>query len=163
MNCPLHDRETAAQLLGYCARKLDTESQAILERHIAVCPECLKFAESQRAVWEALEAWEAEPVSADFDRRLYRRIEEDGTWWDRLVRPLRPLVRHWNVAASAAGVFVLLAAGLLLNQRPAVPEAAKDTAQVEQVQPEQVEHALDAMDMLADFNRQVKASADAKM
>jgi len=31
------------------------------------------------------------------------------------------------------------------------------------VQPEQVEHALDTMDMLADFNRQVKASADAKM
>jgi anti-sigma factor RsiW len=166
MNCPLGTRDNAEQLLDYCARRLDPNTSAILERHIAICPACREFAENQRAAWQALEAWEVEPVSADFDRRLYARIESDVSWWQALLRPLRPVATHWNVAASAAGVFVVLTAGLLLNRPTAVaptPETAQ--AQVETVQPEQVEHVLDAMDMLAEFDSHVKsgASTNAKM
>jgi anti-sigma factor RsiW len=163
MNCPLESRENAEQLLDYCTRNLDAETTAILEQHIAICPACRQFAENQRAVWQALDAWEAEPVSPDFDRRLYRRIEEQVSWWQKLVRPLRPFALHWNVAASTAGVFVVLAAGLLLNRPPAAPPVSTDTAQVETVQPDQVEHALDAMDMLAEFDHHVKSGSNAKM
>jgi anti-sigma factor RsiW len=162
MICPLDDGENAQQLLDYCTRKLDRPTAEILEKHMAICPACREFAAQQRAVWEALDGWEAEPVSADFDRRLYRRIEEQVSWWQRLTRPLRPLASHWNVAASAAGVFVVLAAGLLLNQRPAavVERPNNDTAQVDV---QQVEHALDAMDLLSDFDHRVKAGSNAKM
>ena len=72
MICPLDDGENAQQLLDYCTRKLDRPTAEILEKHMAICPACREFAAQQRAVWEALDGWEAEPVSADFDRRLYR-------------------------------------------------------------------------------------------
>jgi len=166
MNCPLQTRDQAQQLLDYCSRKLDPQATAILEQHIAICPECREFAMQQRAVWDALDSWEAAPVSADFDRKLYARIENDIPWWQSL---LRPLTLHWNVAASAAGVFVLLGAGLLLN-RPTVvapPAPQQSAAQVQpvSVQPEQVEQALDAMDMLAEFDSHVKSdhNGNAKM
>ena len=163
MNCPLQTRENTEQLLSYCSRKLDPQAAAVLERHIASCPECRQFAERQRAVWEALDAWEAPTVSAGFDWRLYQRIESEGSWWQRLTRPFRPLTQHWNVAASTAGVFVVLTAGLLLNHPATAPQVSKDVVQVEPVQPEQVEDALDAMDMLAEFNRDVKDGSNAKM
>jgi anti-sigma factor RsiW len=163
MNCPLESRENTEQLLDYCTRNLDPQSVAALEQHLSICPACRKFAENQRAVSRALDGWEAAPVSADFDARLYRRIEEQVSWWQRLVRPLRPVVLQWNVAASAAGVFVVLAAGLLIDRPPSVPAISKDTASIEAVQPDQVEHALDAMDTLAEFSHNVKDSSDAKM
>src|SRR4051794_11236202 len=102
MNCPLETPETAELLLDYCARKLNPESTAIVERHIAICPACRDFAEGQRAVWSALDSWEAPPVSAGFDRRLYERIENDVPWWDALVRPFRPVIAHRGIAAIAA-------------------------------------------------------------
>ena len=161
MNCPLQTRENAEQLLDYCSRRLDPRTAVALERHIAVCPVCRQFVGNQHAVWEALDAWEAAPVSAEFDRRLYQRIANEQPWWRRIIQPL---TEHWNVAASAAGVCVLLLmAGVLLNHPVTTPEVARDAPQVEQVQPEQVEHALDAMDMLAEFNRDVKDGSNAKM
>jgi anti-sigma factor RsiW len=161
MKCPLENRDNAEQLLDYCSRKLDPQATAILERHIAICPACREFAENQRAVWEALDAWEAKPVSAQFDRRLYARIENEVPWWQAL---LRPLALRWNVAASVAGVFVVLTAGLLLNRPAAVApiqaHVPQPSAPIESVQPEQVEHALDAMDMLAEFDNHVKSGAN---
>ena len=50
MNCPLETRDNAQLLLDYCARKLEPESVAILERHIALCSACREFASRQRAV-----------------------------------------------------------------------------------------------------------------
>jgi anti-sigma factor RsiW len=163
MNCPLESRENTAQLLDYCACNLDTQTAAMLEQHIAICAACRQFAAQQRAVWQALDGFEAAPVSADFNRRLYQRIEQDASWWGRWVRPFGPVTLRWNVAASAAGVFVLLAAGLLVNRPPSAPAISTDTAQVESVQPEQVVRALDAMDMLSEFSHHVKDSSNAKM
>ena len=160
MNCPLETRDNAQQLLDYCSRKLDPQTTAILERHITVCPACREFAVQQKAVWEALDAWDAGPVPVDFDRRLYTRIDNDVPWWHAFFRPL---TLRWNVIASAAGVFVLLGAGLLLNRPTAIaPPAPPEAAQVQPaaVQPEQVERALDAMDMLAEFDSHVKSPAE---
>jgi hypothetical protein len=160
MNCPLQTRDNVQQLLDYCVRKLDPQTAVMVERHIAMCRECHEFVEQQRAVWEALDSWEAAPVSHDFNRRLYARIENDVPWWQML---LRPLTLRWNVAASVAGVFVVLTAGLLLNRPTAIVPPVSEG--LTQVQPEQVEQALDAMDMLAEFDRHVKAgkSPNAKM
>ena len=158
MRCPLETRESAGLLLAYCSRKLDAETAAVLEEHMESCPACREFASAQRSVWETLDAWEAAPVSPDFDRRLYRRIEREVSRWDLLIRPFRPLlVRQGLPIAAAVGVMIM--AGVMLD-RPAVPPSAprQDTAQVqtESLRSDQVEHALDDMDMLRDFSRLVR-------
>jgi hypothetical protein len=159
MNCPLETRENAQLLLDYCTRKLEPESLSVLERHIAVCTACRRFASGQRAVWQALDTWEAAPVSSDFDRRLYRRIEARVSWWDLLLRPFTTVTLRRGLSAAAM-TCLLLVAGILL-ERPAVSPATapSDVAQVDSVQPEQVERALDAMEMLNEFSRHVRAES----
>jgi hypothetical protein len=167
MICPLETRENAQLLLDYCTRKLEPESVAILERHIALCGACREFAGRQRAVWEALDAWEAAPVSQDFDRRLYGRIEARVSWWELVRRPFLPLSHAllWRWVPATAMVCLLLMAGVMLQRSAVSPTPAlSDTAQVESVQPEQVERTLDAMEMLNEFSRHVRAdSPDSKL
>jgi len=92
MNCILDNPENAQVLLDYGTRKLDAQRTATLERHMEICPACREFAAGQRALWEALDSWEAAPVSRDFDRRVYQRIEQEVSIWDLLVRPFRGLM-----------------------------------------------------------------------
>jgi anti-sigma factor RsiW len=158
MKCPIETEENAELLLAYCTRKLDAESAAVLERHIAICPACREFADGQKALWEALDAWEAAPVSADFDRRLYRRIDEEVPWWSRLLRPVRPMLVRQGLPVAAAAFVVVMAGALLQGPAGAPPAAKTESAQLESVQPEQVERALDAMQMLSEFNHQVRAA-----
>src|ERR1035441_2561736 len=163
MNCPMENREDAQLLLDYCARKLEPESEARLRGHIVACGACREFARSQGAVWEALDAWEAAPVSADFDRRLSRRIEARVSWWDPLLRPFRSPLRTamvWRTLAATAAAGLMLTAGILLEHSaisPAPPP--NDMAQVDSVQPELVERTLDAMEMLNEFSRHVGADS----
>jgi hypothetical protein len=60
---------------------------------------------------------------------------------------------------------LLLMAGVVLQRSAVSPAPApNDTAQVESVQPEQVERTLDAMEMLNDFSRHVRTdSPDSKL
>jgi anti-sigma factor RsiW len=156
MKCPIDGRENAA-LLEYVAGTLDTQSAAKLEQHLEVCPTCAEFALDQRAVWQALDAWESAPVPADFDRRLYSRIEQRTSLWDRLFAPV---FRHAMPVAAAAGVLIL--AGLMLD-RPVqrAPHAPMVSAQVETLEPEEVAVALEDMQMLQEFNSLVHAGTAA--
>ena len=90
MNCPIESPEGPALLLAYGSRRLDAHAAAALEQHLESCSACREFVAGQSAVWNALDLWEAAPVSPDFDRRLYRRIEEQVAWWELLLRPFRP-------------------------------------------------------------------------
>ncbi|MCU1235340.1 MAG: putative transrane anti-sigma factor [Candidatus Solibacter sp.] len=155
MNCPLHIPENAQVLLDYGARKLDAERTETLERHMAICPGCREFAAGQRAMWEALDSWEAAPVSQDFDRKLYQRIEQEVSWWDLLVRPFRPLMVRRGVPVAAAACLLVMA-GVLIERPTGSPVPKKDMAQMESVQPEQVEQALDTMEMLSEFSHHVR-------
>jgi hypothetical protein len=158
MACPLQDRENAEVLLDYVNRKLDVDNTLALERHMELCEPCRKFAHSQRAVWEALDAWEALPVSDDFDRRLRDRIEEEersGFWarlWRRYFSAPAGLLA-WQPAVAAAAC-LLLVAGVLFRT-PNVPAPAPRT---ETVDIEQVERTLDDMEML----RQLQLSTPQK-
>src|ERR1039457_1212516 len=58
MNCPMENLEHVQRLLDYRAGRLEPESAARLEEHIATCGACREFASGQRAVWEALDGWE---------------------------------------------------------------------------------------------------------
>jgi anti-sigma factor RsiW len=162
MKCPSENNEQTELLLAYCAGRLDPETTIALERHLALCPHCREFEIRQRSLWQALDAWEPVPVSADFDRRLYCRIEHEAqsSWWTRLMRPLWPayggslLSRGMPLAATLC---LLLMAGVIL-ERPhhvVAPEDMADVQRIESVQPDQVERALDDMEML----RQIPVSA----
>ena len=83
MKCPMEARDTAT-LLAYSSRKPDGGDVSLLDTHVESCTACRDFVLAQRAVWDALDAWEAAPVSADFDRRLYQRIDQQVSWFDRM-------------------------------------------------------------------------------
>jgi len=159
MQCPIQAPEHAEMLLAYCSRKLDAGTAAILEEHIKICPACHEFADGQRMVQEALDSWEAAPVSEDFDRRLYQRIEREVSWWDLLLRPV--LVRRGvPIAATAA---LVLVAGLLLDRPAGGPPAAVPVSAQVELAPEQAEHALQEMEMLRDLNRLVRSDSEPRM
>jgi anti-sigma factor RsiW len=162
MKCPIESHENADLLLAYCAGKLDPQTTIMFDRHLAVCTACRKFQREQQTVWAALDAWQAVPVSQDFDRRLYSRIEEEqvhASWWSRLTRPFQPLsgpafISRGVPLAAAAGLLVLAGVILVRPNEVAVPEDLTSGVRMESVQPEQVERTLDDMEML----RQLKAS-----
>jgi len=161
MNCPMETGGNAGLLLDFAAGKLKADARAQMERHIEDCPACGEFAGAQQTVWQAMDNWEPAEVSLDFDRRLYARIEQ-VPWWTRLLRPLNPLFRH-SVPVGAAACVVIMA-GLLMNRPAAAPASpVSQSAQVEALQPEQLEHALDDMEMLREFNHLVPDNADPKM
>ncbi|MBI3684757.1 MAG: hypothetical protein HY235_30675 [Acidobacteria bacterium] len=150
--CPLlSSEESAGILLDYSNRRLAPELAAIFEQHMEKCPACRGFAESQRALWNALDAFEAMPVSQDFDRRLWARIEREhqGSWWSRIWnRMTAGGTVVWRPAIPVAAV-LLAAVGLWMHPAwvsVAGPDAS--VAKVGSIEAEQIETALEDMDML---------------
>ncbi|HZT32574.1 MAG TPA: zf-HC2 domain-containing protein [Bryobacteraceae bacterium] len=152
MRCPIETEEHAETLLAYCANRLDPAQAAALERHMRSCAACRSFQEAQQTVWEALDTWEAPPVPADFDRRLYQRIEAEGyTWWQRLFQPFRPVLLRQGLPLAAAACLLVMAG--IIAQRPGErrPAPAPPAVRVESVQAEQVERTLDDLELLHQF------------
>jgi hypothetical protein len=148
MRCPI---ET-----GEGQRLLDRARPASLEHHIRDCPVCGEFTAAQASVAKALDLWDAPAVSADFDRRLYRRIELDVRWWEFLLRPLSaPVTARGGVVAAVA--LVLLAAGLWIERPGAFPAPPPQSATIEALAPDQAEHALQDMETMQEFGRLLPA------
>ncbi len=139
--CPLQSEEHATLLLDYCSRRLDEDRRRALERHMAICPDCARFRDSQTALWSALDEWESSTVGRGFDESLAERIgktERDPLWmragaWIAEVKwgPAVPAL-----TAAALWIFLL---------QPGTPPmaSAPDT-----FEPEQVERVLEDLDML---------------
>ncbi len=146
MDCPIRTQENTDWLLDYSAGRLNREHAALMARHVETCQECARFVEGQQRVWNALSQWEVDPVSAGFDRRLYRAVDaQPVSWKERLFRPLQPL---WRPIIPLAAACLLIAVGVVLHVpqatvRPAVP--------VEKIEAEQVERTLDDMQMLREL------------
>lgn len=166
MNCPMENRESDELPLNYVSGALDTHQAALFEQHMLSCAVCAKFAREQKAVWGALDLFEPVPVSADFDRRLYQRIDQVATnnasWWDRMAAALRsPMLARRGLPIAAAAA-VLVAAGVIW-ERPFATTAKPQTplsAEVDNIQPDQVQHALDDMEMLREFNHLMRSDAE---
>jgi anti-sigma factor RsiW len=159
MNCPLGNRENAELLVAYSSGKLDASKAAGVHEHLAECAACREFVHGQQAVWAALDAWDPEPISADFNRRLYQRIDAQVSWWDRLMLPFRSLALHKSLSlAGAAGL--VLAVGLMLNETAQPPRqpvtSSVRVVEADGLQPDQVVKALDEMEALSRFNRLMK-------
>ena len=136
MICLSLDKQGPDILIEYLDRTLDPLRAAELERHLEECADCRGLV----GVWNTLDEWVAPEVSSGFDQRLYARIaaEKRAPWWSwgKLAwKPAIPL-------AACAG----LLAGFLLVRAPETAPPLK--AQIEPVSMEQVEEALEDMDLL---------------
>ena len=151
MRCPIETQENAELLLSYSARRLDAEKRLAVEAHMASCPACREFHDSQAALWAALDQWEARPISLDFDRRLYQKIEEQQQlgWWARIFGSARPMFLR-PALPLAATACLLVVAGLIMNTPERTPAPAAEAPQVREV--EQMERTLDDLEMLRQFN-----------
>jgi len=148
MQCPMKTGRSSELALDYFSGRLDLEVAAELERHFGECRPCREYFTAGVAVRQALDDWEAPPVSPGFDRRLQERIaaeEAHRKWWKTLLAPFRPGVLK-PAAAFAAVAVVLFAAVLLRMPGPAGPETASGGAEVIDV--EQVEQAVEDLEML---------------
>lgn len=154
MTCPIGSDEQLELLQVYCAGERNTTETVALAKHLEDCAACRELVAGHQAVWSALDEWKAPAASSDFNRRLFARIEREVSLWDRLMQPFRPLwVRLAIPVAAAASVAIMV--GLMLDRRPAQPQPGA----VELAQPEQIEHVLDDMQMLHDFNTATRADA----
>ncbi len=159
MSCPIGSDDQLELLQAFCAGERNTPDAAALEQHLVVCAACRELVAGQRAVWSALDEWQAPAASADFNRKLFARIEQEVSLWDRLLQPFRPLWIRLTIPVAAAACVAIMV-GLVLDHRPAQPQPGP----VELAQPEQIEHALDDMQMLHDFNTAIRADrANEKM
>ena len=158
MNCPLHVNEGAEILLDYCSQRMDPDRAADFRLHVAECGDCKQVVEAQEAVWSALDSYEPMPVSMDFDRKMWARIDSEDAqpWWQRAWSRVTggPAIGwpnylfNWKpmlVAATACAAM----AGLMLVTTPAVGPL-EPTVEIQQNQKlmEKVESALDDIDML---------------
>jgi anti-sigma factor RsiW len=144
MECPNKKGNDIELIVAYAARTLDPANEAEFERHLESCASCRELAAAQRAVWAALDELTPVPVSTNFDSKLYQRIAEEQrlAWWQRVLRA----DWSWRPAMPvAAACVVLIVAFLVKNAGPSI--ALQQPAQP-QLQIEQVERALDDMDML---------------
>ncbi len=151
VNCPMQSGN-AEILLSYCARSLEPEQVAQIELHLSACAECRAWATEQKTVWAAMDAWEAEPVSADFDAALFARIAaaEKPSAWERWSAPWREILRGgmgWRPVLSAGVVALTLVIALSI-ENPFRREPVGQTVKLEAQEIEQAERALEDLEML---------------
>jgi anti-sigma factor RsiW len=146
MNCPLQKPETADILLDYAAGRLDAVRVMGLERHMAICSRCAAFRMEQAAVWDALDAWHPAPVSVDFNRRLWHRIDAANVpWYGALAGLLR--YSSWKPAIPLAAAIVVIATGFLLDH-PGAKVSPIPGVSVSVTEADQVEQTLDDIQLL---------------
>lgn len=158
MNCPLLKEETAHLLLDYSAGRLDAARSAGLVRHMENCAACAAFRLEQAAVWDALDAWKPAPVSLDFNRRLWQRIDaaEAAPWYERMLETLR--FTHWKPVLPLTAAMLVIAAGFLFDhpaERTSVAPGTPAAASVSVTEADQVEQTLDDIQLLHQFNAAV--------
>lgn len=153
MECPQKNGDGVEWIVAYAARTLDPDSEIAFESHLKFCVACRTEAAAQTAVWAALDDLTHAPVSPDFDARLYQRIAQEQrlTWWRRLARA----DWSWWTATPVAAGAVLIAALLVKTTGPSAPPSQPLQPKL---QIEQVESALDDMDILKQVG--VEAAAD---
>jgi len=142
MTCLRENLKGADLLIGYLEGTLSAEERAELDQHASACADCRGLLAAQ----EMLGDDEVPEVSADFDARLYARLqqEQQQQWWRRLL---------WRPAVPLAAAAALLAVTLWV--RPVAPPQADEpkSASVDRAEIEQLEQALDDVELLMPVNK----------
>jgi anti-sigma factor RsiW len=155
MRCPRENKEEA-DLLAFSTGTLEPAQAALIQEHVKTCSACSEFVLGQRAVWDALDAWEPPAITADFDRRLFQRLEQKAGWWDRWLVSFRAAL----IPITAAACLIVVAGLISLHSPRVAPAPQPRAAQVENLPPDQVVNAVDDLQMLGDFSRAARADGD---
>ena len=152
MQCPIKTKENAEILLDYSSGKLTPDLAAIFQSHMESCEDCRAFSIAQRSAWEALDAWVPMPIPADFDRKLYARIDqyEKSGWWIKLWHRSIWQSGSFGPAMPIATACLTLAVGVMLwlpvNNKPALDLTSPQT-KMESSDLEQIETTLEDLEM----------------
>jgi len=151
-HCPTEDI-----LLDYVAGSLNAAQLAGFERHAKECSRCDALVASQAAVWRSLDEWKPEPVSAGFNRELWRRIDADAaepSWMARLS--------FWKQVAPLAAVLALVVTGFVMDSHSRPPVTAPAAVAVSASEADQLERTLDDLQLLeaVDTATPAKPAAD---
>ena len=149
MNC----QEIKEQIIAQSGRPVLTPE---VEAHVTSCRGCSTVYLEQQALWQQMDAWEAPEVSAGFDRRLFarigRRVSEPWAMLDWLLRLFHPLQPRF---ATALACMLIIAAVVVEKGRyapaPPTPTPAMAVQSAERDDPQQIQLALDDIQMLSDF------------
>jgi anti-sigma factor RsiW len=157
-HCPTED-----VLLDYVAGSLNAARKAEFERHAKECSRCDALVASQAAVWRSLDEWKPEPVSAGFNRELWRRIDADSaapSWSERLAETLR--LQFWKRVAPLGAVLALVVTGYVMDHHSSRPVTGPAAVTVSASEADQLERALDDLQLLeaVDTASRVKPAAD---
>jgi anti-sigma factor RsiW len=108
MNCPTED-----VLLDYIAGRLNVAQAAQFERHADRCAHCGELRAAQSMLWRSLDEWKPAPVSAGFNRELWRRIDADSvkTSWARAAFQFS----FWKRVAPLAVALALVVTGFVFD------------------------------------------------
>ena len=147
-HCPTDD-----VLLDYTAGHLDAVKAALFDRHADGCARCASLRTAQAAVWQRMDEWKPAPVSAGFNRELWRRIDAEAqasSWTHRLAGVMQ--FSLWKRAAPLAVALALVVTAFVFDHatpQPGKPVATTGTAIVVTVsEADQLERALDDMQLL---------------
>lgn len=149
MICPLESEQLDLLLddaAGRLARRgLDEATMTALASHMETCPACMAFRRDQKAVWEALDLWQPEPVSAEFNRQLWQRIDAVAAapWYKALVDSLR---FGWKPLVPLAAAVLMIIGGFLLDHPKAAPPSLAGGVSI--IEADQVEQTLDDIQLL---------------
>ena len=150
MLCPIKVGNEAELLVAYTTCAMTPAEQEAFERHMDECAGCRELAGAQKSMWGALDLWKLPDVPADFDARLRTRIaaQDRLPWWRRLEFSWKPAIPV-GVACAALLAAFLMHSPAMHNSAPVAPPAAVVSQQdAQKVDVDQVERALDDMDML---------------
>lgn len=146
MQCPSQNGKDIEVVLAHLSGRLSPDEAEAFRSHAESCAACQDAMLAQQVVSDAMDGWEPEPISANFDQQLFGRIEQEESkkWWSRLFRPLWPM--RLRPAVAAAAVALVIAAVVLLRVPGNV--STPPVAAVEPVDIEQIEQTLQDLEML---------------
>jgi hypothetical protein len=164
MACPLQSDDSFDVLLDYSSGKLDPARSSWLEQHSLICADCSAFLAGQTDLWQALDAWEPESVSLDFNRRLWQRIDAEAapTWRRKLSDFFARGV--WKPALPLTAAALLVVAGFVMDHQsaPAIQSAQKVadvSSGVSEIDVDQLEKTLDDLQLLSQLDSSSPAPA----
>lgn len=163
MNCP----SDPGLLLDYATGRLNAARAATLANHVRYCPACADTVLGYAAVSSSLDGWEVPPVSMDFNRRLWARIDaSDGApWYSRLAGIFR--LGSGRLLLPLAAAALVIVSGFVLNHPYVSHPAAAARVSADEVDQtertlDEAEQTLDDIQLLRQFDAAVASPGPAK-